>query len=117
MQVLRRRQTRCLAAIVVAVAMSCAPPASAQAFDRAEISGTVRDETGAVLDGVTVTLRETSAGFVRTIVTGMDGRYSAPLMPIGTYVVQAERPGFSIAKSDPLSLAVGQALVANIVMR
>ena len=51
------------------------------------------------------------------MVTGDDGRYSAPLMPLGVYVVQAERPGFSAATSDSLTLTVGQALVVNVVMR
>ena len=64
-----------------------------------------------------MTLRETKTGFERTTVTGDDGRYSAPLMPLGVYVVQAERPGFSAATSEPLTLTVGQALVVNVVMR
>ncbi len=64
-----------------------------------------------------MTLRETKTGFERTTVTGSDGRYSVPLMPPGVYVVQAERPGFSGADSDPLTVTVGQALVVNVVMR
>ena len=86
-------------------------------LDRAEINGTIRDETGAALGDVAVTLRETKTGFERTVVTAESGRYSAPLMPPGVYVVRTERPGFSGATSDPLVLAVGQALVVNIMMR
>jgi hypothetical protein len=89
----------------------------AQTLDRAEINGTIRDETGAALGDVAVTLRETKTGFERTVVTAENGRYSAPLMPPGVYVVRTERPGFSGATSDPLVLAVGQALVVNIMMR
>ena len=64
-----------------------------------------------------MTLRQTQTGFERTMVTGDDGRYSAPLMPLGVYIVQAERTGFSATTSEPLTLTVGQALVVNVVMR
>jgi hypothetical protein len=109
--------TRFLAAIAVALLLSAGSSATAQTLDRAEITGTIRDETGAALGDTTVTLHETKTGFERAVVTGETGRYSAPLMPLGVYVVRAERPGFSSAKSDPLVLAVGQALVVNITMR
>ena len=102
---------------VVAVFLAAASPVVAQTLDRAEIAGTVQDETGAALGGVAVTLREAKTGFERHMVTRDDGRYSAPLMSPGVYVVQAERPGFSAATSDPVTLTVGQALVVNVVMR
>lgn len=101
----------------VALLLASRSSAIAQTLDRAEITGTIRDETGATLGDVAVTLRETKTGFERTVVTGENGRYFAPLMPLGVYVVRAERPAFSGAKSDPLVLAVGQALVVNIVMK
>jgi hypothetical protein len=112
-----RRQTLFPAAAVAAAAVLLVSHVVAQTLDRAEINGTIRDETGAALDGVAVTLRETKTGFARTLVTGEDGRYSAPLLPLGVYVVQAARAGFSGVASDPLTLPVGQALVVNVVMR
>jgi hypothetical protein len=109
--------TRLLPAVAVVLLLASGSSAIAQTLDRAEINGTIRDETGAALAGVGVTLRETKTGFERTVVTGGDGRYSAPLMPLGVYVVRAERPGFSGAESEPLVLTVGQALVVNVMMR
>ena len=70
-----------------------------------------------MLPGVTVTLRDTKTGFERTTVSTAAGQYSGLLLPLGVYVVQAELPGFSVAKSDPLPLTVGQALVVNLVMK
>ena len=104
-------------ATAVAVFLAAASPVVAQTLDRAEIAGMIQDETGAALGGVSVTLRQTQTGFERTMVTGDDGRYSAPLMPLGVYIVQAERTGFSATTSEPLTLTVGQALVVNVVMR
>ena len=66
---------------------------------------------------MTVTLREQTTGFERTTETSRDGRYSAPLMPSGVHVVRAERSGFSGARTVPLALTVGQALVVNMVRR
>jgi hypothetical protein len=113
----RRLPTPFLTVVVIAAFLASAAHAVGQTRDRAEINGTIQDETKAALGGVTVTLREMKTGFERTMVTGDDGRYSAPMLPLGVYVVQAERPGFADATSDPLVLAVGQALVVNVVMR
>ena len=106
-----------IAAFVSLVWMSTVIPSSAQTLDRGEINGTIRDESGAVLPGVAVTLRDTKTGFQRNTVSAAAGQYSGLLLPLGVYVVQAELPGFSVAKSDPLPLTVGQALVVNLVTK
>ena len=106
----------CLMAVALCTFFVGVEPADAQTLDRGDIVGTIRDQTGAALAGVTVTLRETRTGVERTVVTRDDGRYSAPLMSPGVYVVQADRSGFAVATSEPLTLAVGQALVVNLVM-
>ncbi|MGE3843454.1 MAG: carboxypeptidase regulatory-like domain-containing protein [Vicinamibacterales bacterium] len=113
----RRRPLRWWTVLAVVLGAFQPPVAEAQTLDRSEISGTIQDETGAALGGVSVTLLETSTGFERTRVTTDAGRYSVPLMPPGVYVVRAERPGFSAATSEPLTLSVGQALVVDVVMK
>lgn len=111
------RQTKSLAMFVVAMATAAVSSTAAQTLDRGEINGTIRDETGALVPDVTVTLHDTKTGFERTTVSTLAGQYSGPLLPLGVYVVQAERSGFSAVKSDPLPLTVGQALVVNLVMK
>src|SRR5882762_7074871 len=106
-----------IAALVSLAWTSTVIASSAQTLDRGEINGTIRDESGAVLPGVAVTLRDTKTGFERNTVSAAAGQYSGLLLPLGVYVVRAELPGFSVAKSDPLTLTVGQALVVNLVMR
>lgn len=105
-----------LLALVSLIGESGVVPAAAQTLDRGEVAGTVRDQTGAVLAGVTVTLRERTTGAERVLVTTDDGRFSVPLLPAGIYVVQADRPGFAVATSAPFTVAVGQALVVDVVM-
>src|SRR5262245_58476431 len=103
--------------LVVVAVLAAALPAPAQTLDRGEGHGTGRDETGGVLEGVSVTLRETRTSFERAVTTGRDGQYSAPMLPLGVYVVQADRSGFARTVSEPVTLMVGQALVVNIAMR
>ena len=67
--------------------------ASAQ-VTTAIILGTVSDETGGVLPGVTATLTNTDTGITRTVITGDEGTYRAPNLTLGNYEVQAELTGF-----------------------
>ena len=58
------------------------------------MAGTVRDESGTVLPGVTVTVTQTDTGFTRTVVTGGAGAYALPNLPIGPYKLDASLQGF-----------------------
>src|SRR5436190_19284324 len=68
--------------------------ATAWAQATAQMTGTVRDESGAVLPGVTVTLTQTDTGFTRTVVTGDGGTYAMPNLPTGRYRLDASLQGF-----------------------
>ena len=61
------------------------------------ISGVVKDETGAVLPGVTVTVTSNETGAKRTAITDDSGYYKAPQLAVGLYQVEAELSGFSTA--------------------
>src|SRR5262245_57083125 len=60
----------------------------------AQISGTARDQSAAVLPGVEVTATQTETGVARTSVTNETGSYVLPNLPIGPYRVEAALPGF-----------------------
>ena len=106
-----------LLAASVVLLTGAAAPSPAQTLDRGEINGTLRDESGGVVSGATVTLRETRTGFERSTVSGAGGQYSGLLLPLGLYVVRAELAGFAAATSDQTPLTVGSALVINLVMK
>ncbi len=103
--------------LAMAGLMVAAVLAGAQTLDRGELHGSVRDESGAVVPGVSVTAREESTGFARTVESGADGGFRLPLLPLGRYVVRAEKAGFATAVSEPLVLAVGQARAVTIELR
>jgi hypothetical protein len=52
------------------------------------IGGTVKDATGALLSGATVTVRQLETGATRTLTTGADGRFHAPSMPVHTAITK-----------------------------
>ena len=63
----------------------------------AQINGTVKDSTGAVLPGVEITMTQTATGVKRSTVTNETGKYALPSLPIGPYVLEAIQPGFGYA--------------------
>ena len=59
-----------------------------------QLTGVVRDTTGAVLPGVAVTVTGTALAAPRTVVTNELGRYEIDNLPVGRHVVEATLSGF-----------------------
>ncbi|HJU44336.1 MAG TPA: carboxypeptidase regulatory-like domain-containing protein [Vicinamibacterales bacterium] len=71
----------------------CAVPAFAQG-DRGQITGFVKDQSGAVIPGATVTATNSQTRLQRVAVTDANGYYVLPALPPGIYEVVAELDGF-----------------------
>jgi hypothetical protein len=80
------------------------------------ISGTVTDSTGAALGNAQVLVHNDETGNERHLVTAPDGRYSAPSIPVGTYTISAQMPGFSAAHRIGVPLTVGQSRQVDLVL-
>jgi len=106
-----RRLTSLL--LLVAVSLSPRAFAQSQAINGA-IEGSVHDATGALLPGVTVTITNVETGAKRTLQSGSDGSYRAPLLPLGSYAVKAEISGFKTLERTGISLAAGQTAVVEL---
>src|SRR5438093_7389626 len=81
------------------------------------IEGTITDESGGVLPGVNVTIRNMGTGIVRETQTDAKGVYRAPLLPVGTYEVTAALTGFATTKRPSLTLNIGQVLNADLTLK
>src|SRR5882672_1202775 len=81
---------------VLLLTLGLATSAAAQG-ERGVIGGTVADAQGGVLPGVTVTVRNINTGFAQTAVTEGNGQYRFGALPLGTYELKAELPGFTTA--------------------
>ena len=80
------------------------------------IEGTVKDEQGSLLPGVTVTVTNVDTGEQRVVVTNESGLYRAPLLSLGTYRVSAELQGFKKFEQTGVSLRAGQTAVIDVAL-
>jgi outer membrane receptor protein involved in Fe transport len=114
-----RKLYRALAVLFAAVAAFAVPPGAAaqSAAAGGAIEGTVTDQSGAVLPGVTVTIRNTATGVTRETTTEQSGLYRAPLLPVGPYEVTAALAGFSTTRRPNLTLSIGQTLTVDVSLK
>lgn len=96
------------------VSMLTCAPAWAQAT--AQISGTARDQSGAVLPGVDVTVTQTETGVSRTTVTNETGAYVLPNLALGPYRLEAGLSGFRSYVQTGIVLQVNSSPVINPVL-
>lgn len=82
----------------------------------AQLSGTVRDESGAVLPGVTVTVTQTDTGLTRTAVTDETGGYLLTNLPTGPYRLEVALQGFRTYVQTGIVLQVGGTPTVNAVL-
>jgi len=81
------------------------------------ITGTVTDQSGAIVPGVTVTAKEIDTGLTRSEVTREDGSFTIPLLPPGSYRLTAEKSGFQKTVLGPINLLVDAHLRADVLMK
>jgi len=74
----------------------------------ADLQGYVRDQSGAVVVGATVTARNPATNFSRDVTTNDEGYYQITNLPPGSYEVTVEAPGFSKGRIPSVTLTVGQ---------
>ena len=104
---------RIATAFILSLAIGSSALAQSTAIN-GTIEGTVKDEQGALLPGVTVTLTNIDTGEPRVVVTNESGLYRAPLLSLGTYRVSAELQGFKKFEQTGVSLRAGQTAVIDV---
>jgi hypothetical protein len=81
------------------------------------ISGTVTDQTGAIVPGVPVMVRNLDTNVSRTTASQEDGRFNFPALPVGRYELTVEAPGFAKYVRGPITLVLNQEAVVNPEVR
>ena len=79
-------------------------------FNTGEIGGVVRDSSGGVLPGATVTATHPASGTVVERVTDAEGRFFLPALRIGRWDIVASLAGFAAATRSGIVLEIGRAL-------
>jgi hypothetical protein len=107
---------RVLRDVSAAVLILLLTAGAAWAQGTAQINGTVTDESGAVLPGVTVTVTQTDTGLVRTTVTDGTGGYVLPNLPTGPYRLEVALQGFRSYVQTGIVLQVGGTPTVDAVL-
>jgi outer membrane receptor protein involved in Fe transport len=104
--------------LCTALCLALPLPALAQSLSTGgAIVGTVTDESGGVLPGVAVTIRNTATGLTRETQTDAEGIYRAPLLPVGSYQVSLTLSGFATTRRTGLTLTIGENLIVDVAMK
>ena len=83
----------------------------------AQISGIVKDQTGAILPGVTVTAKNIDTGLTRSAVSQGAGDYRIPALPPGNYTVTTDLSGFAVETRPDIVLIIDQDAVINFTLK
>jgi hypothetical protein len=102
--------------LAAAAVLVCSAPYGvlAQTSALGGINGIVRDTTGAVVPGVTVTVKNTGTGAVRTLTTDSEGHYALNFLQPGTYEVVAGGGSFSTLDRKNISVTVGAPVSVDV---
>src|SRR5215468_4338148 len=101
----------------VSLIISLAAAAWAQAVSTAQIQGTVQDATGAAVPGAEIKATQTETGISRTAVSGADGGYVLPNLPIGPYQLEVTRQGFSKYVQTGIVLQVATSPTVDVALK
>src|SRR5215471_8231502 len=87
-----------------------------QAASTSQITGTVKDQTGAVLPGAEVTATQTDTSAKRMVVSDETGSYILTNLPIGPYRLEVGLPGFRTYVQTGIILQVNSSPQINAVL-
>ena len=83
----------------------------------ADLEGTVRDESAAVVADAAIIVANTETNLVRTVQSDSRGRFRVPALPPGPYRISVERNGFATQIRDGFVLLIGQSAAIEVTLR
>jgi hypothetical protein len=107
---------RTLVASILGLSLSLMTCGTAWPQATAQISGTVRDQSGAVLPGVQITGTQTATGVERSAITNETGSYLMSNLALGPYRLEAALPGFRTFAQTGIVLQVNSNPTINVVL-
>jgi hypothetical protein len=80
------------------------------------IVGTVRDSSGAIVPGASITCKSVETGVTRMVVAGELGTYTIPALPVGTYDLEVSIAGFKTEVRKSIGVNVGASVDVNFTL-
>src|SRR5437773_717068 len=103
-------------AIVVLIALPTCLVFAQTSTATATILGVVKDTSGALIPGVSITVKHTESGLTRNAISSGTGDYNVPLLPVGAYELTTAMPGFKQQVRGGINLVVGQQAIINLTL-
>ena len=91
--------------------------ARGRADDARRDLGTVRDASGAIVPGATVTVTNVDTNATRSVVTDAQGFYRVPALEPGTYTIRTELSGFQTVENREVRLVAAGEVTLNVEMK
>jgi hypothetical protein len=116
-QSLRAHVTRAIQSLCLSIGvfLVCVPLFSQG--NQGRITGTITDQSGGVVAGAAVSVKDVQRGVARTLTTGDSGEYNAPNLLPGTYAVRAEAKGFKAVERENILLEVGKEVRVDLSLQ
>src|SRR5262245_811364 len=80
------------------------------------VLGVVKDPSGAVVPGASITLTNMDTSLTRTGASTEDGSYRFPALPVGHYRLGVMKEGFSALTRTGITLEVGQEATIDLIL-
>src|SRR5579871_1951931 len=103
--------------LVLLLATAPISPVWGQAVANAQISGSVVDASGAAIPGAKITATQVDMHEERSTISGADGSYVLPNLPIGPYKLDVQANGFSAYLQTGIRLEVSNQVTLNVSLR
>src|ERR1044072_1320953 len=103
-----------ITAMCVLMSVGLFASVSAQTATVGNLSGTVRDPTGAAVPKADVEIKEENTGATRVAHANDDGNYVFTSLAAGTYTVSTAPPGFKRTVANGVEVHVGENRVLNL---
>src|SRR5262245_26004375 len=107
---------RKLSFFILLICLCICAPVRAQVVSVAQINGTVKDPSEALLPGVEIKVTQTETGYSRTAVSNETGTYTLPNLPVGPYRLEASLPGFKTYVQTGIVLQVNSNPTIPVVL-
>ncbi len=110
-----RKHALSLALATCLLAMLPSAPTIAAGTDGSVVGRLATSDRGAV-GGATITARHLDSGLERSVTSDADGNYRFPFLPVGAYVIEASKAGFTPQKVENVQVALGSATTVGITL-
>jgi hypothetical protein len=104
-----------LTILFAALLICCAPLAFSQTLTTGDVTGIITDASGAIVQGVAVSLKNVATNEARTAVTNESGQYRFSLLVPGDYTISAQTTGLK-SNVSRFTVSVGQAQSLNLML-